>query len=51
VDRTSRTVGVGHDQGLVVQPDAVEYVSVHVDDVEGAARSNIRVHSGLAASG
>jgi hypothetical protein len=38
VDRASRTVGVGHDQELLVQPDAAQYVSVHVDDVEGAAR-------------
>jgi hypothetical protein len=35
----------------LVQPDAAEYVSIHVDDVEGAARSNIRVHGGLAATG
>jgi hypothetical protein len=49
VDRASRTVGVGHDQELLVQFDAAQCVSVHVDDVEGAARSNIRVHGGLAA--
>jgi hypothetical protein len=51
VDRASRTVGVGYDQELLVQPDAAHYISVHVDDVEGAVRSNIRVHGGLAAPG
>jgi hypothetical protein len=35
----------------LVQPDAAQYVSVYVDDVAGAVRSNIRFHGGLAAAG